>query len=168
MFLSLIKDLSIKNNDSSYFSSLRAHKKKLHQIQFRFRSRVEDEHLIPLKNGFKRHRWEIKLMKEITYLVRCELQYKPLQNFVIFEYYDVALLVSRSPLRRIDNQGIPLRDFQREKNSYLRVLKLLRQNGTCADDPKLKNNDYKFRKNIGLPKFDNFQNVLVGCDMHLQ
>ena len=42
-------------------------------------------------------------IKEITYLVRCELQYKPLQNFVIFEYYDAAVLVSRSPLRRIDN-----------------------------------------------------------------
>ena len=46
--------------------------------------------------------------------------------------------------------------IKEKKNSNLRVLKLFGQNGTCADNSKLNNNDNEFRMIIGLAKFDNF------------
>ena len=36
---------------------------------------------------------------------------------------------------------------------------LLGQNGTCADNSKLNNNDDEFRMIIGLAKSDNFQKL---------
>lgn len=58
---------------------------------------------MPLENGSKRHSWEIKHMKEITYLVRCELQYQPLQILLISLNIRCEMpLVSHSPLRRME------------------------------------------------------------------